>query len=167
MPLFSQNCAPNGVQSRAGRRPVSVRMVLQEVDHGSPHCLQLSVGPCGEAHPHTRCLPRPAPRTCGVCHAQRLSRPRAWRCTVLMTVDAHSRRRRSDKCGDKWAAEDSCTRAMGTGQTCPTTPTPGSEQAGQPLTWNAVTWGWLGTDYQASSYTKMPRVCTPIRKFTL
>lgn len=118
-------------------------------------CSSLS-GPVGK---HTR--------TRGVCHAQRLSRPRARRCTVLMTVDAHSRRRRSDKCGDKWAAEESCTRAMGTGQTCPTTPTPGSEQAGQPLTWNAVTWGWLGTDYQASSYTKMPRVCTPIRKFTL
>lgn len=41
-------------------------------------CSSLS-GPVGK---HTR--------TRGVCHAQRLSCPRARRCTVLMTVDAHT-----------------------------------------------------------------------------
>lgn len=48
MPPFPQKHAPNGVQGRAGGGPGAVRVVLQEVDHGPPHCLQFSVGPCGE-----------------------------------------------------------------------------------------------------------------------
>lgn len=53
MPPFPQKHAPNGVQGRAGGGPISVRVVLQEVDHGPPHCLQFSVGPCREAPPVT------------------------------------------------------------------------------------------------------------------
>lgn len=53
--LSLQNYAPNRVQRRAGGRPASVRVVLQEIDHGVPHRLQLSVGPCREArHDHGR-----------------------------------------------------------------------------------------------------------------
>ena len=49
MPPFPRKHAPDGVQGRAGGGPIAVCVVLQEVDHGPPHRLQFSVGPCGEA----------------------------------------------------------------------------------------------------------------------
>lgn len=75
-----QNYAPNGVQGGAGRRPVRIRVVLQEVDHGLSHGLQLSVGPCGR-HPITALSakrpPRPGPQR-GVLSLSRVQSRQQW-----------------------------------------------------------------------------------------
>lgn len=115
-----QNHAPNRVQSRAGGRPVCVRVVLQEVDHGLSHCLQLSVRPWGSSHHHLGDFPHaPPPQVpSGVpCHQE------------LGTDSGESRDRRLHGEVTGTYRTQACRHRLGT----PTPPTPGSHQAGRPL----------------------------------
>lgn len=94
---LSQNDAPNGVQGGAGRRPVPIRVVLQEVDHGLSHGLQLSVGPCGR-YPITTLSakrpPRPGPQQ-GVLSPSRVQCRQQW-----LTQQETRRRRAWEQMGN-------------------------------------------------------------------